>query len=337
MVLVTGGTGVIGSHLLLELLQHHDRIRATYRSEKKIKAFRKVVAYYGETPEKILDRIEFVKADITDIPALDRCFEGVTQVYHNAALVSFDPRSYRTLRSVNIDGTANVVNLCLHHGIKKLCYTSSIVTLGAPNPDGWTDETQEWNNDEDHNVYAITKYGAEMEVWRGIQEGLDAVIVNPGIVIGSGDWRSSSSGIIYRIYKGQDYYTEGISGYVDVLDVSRAMVTLMQSDIKNERFILVGENMSFKALAKKVAHVLNVNPPHKKATRKLLNWFWRIDWLRSRLTGKRRRLTKQMAKSLITAKQFDNRKIQEVLDFRFSSVDAAIERTCRHFLEEQQA
>src|SRR5690606_11777185 len=255
MILVTGGTGLVGSHLLYRLTRDNASVRAIYRNSHKLEAVKKMFSYYSEDVETLYNRIEWVEADVNDIPALSEAFKNVTYVYHCAAFVSFEPDKYHQLRKINIEGTANVVNLCISNTIQKLCYVSSIAAIGnETNPEKFITEKTGWNPEADHSVYAITKYGAEIEVWRGTQEGVDAVIINPGVIVGPSFWKSGGSGSFFqKIYKGFPYYTDGMTGYVDVGDVIEIMVQLMESDIKNEAFIVISENLSFKEFLSKVA------------------------------------------------------------------------------------
>ncbi|WP_323028241.1 NAD-dependent epimerase/dehydratase family protein [Gelidibacter japonicus] len=336
MILVTGGTGLVGSHLLYKLLKTNNKVRAIYRREHKLALVKKVFSYYSADDESLFEQIEWVEADITDIPALQRAFQDIDYVYHCAAFVSFEPDKYHVLRKINIEGTANVVNLCLSHQVKKLCYVSSIAAIGhQQNPQQLITEDTNWNQDADNSVYAITKYGAEIEVWRGTQEGIDAVIINPGIIIGPGFWNSGgSSSLIKKIYKGMPYYTHGVTAYVDVDDVVRAMVLLMQSPIKNERFIVISENLSFKEFQQQTALALGVKPASKEATPLILGLGWRLDWLNRLLTGKRRRLSRQMTRSARSITKYDASKIKNALDFKFKPMQVSIEDTCQLFLDD---
>lgn len=335
MILITGGTGLVGSQLLYFLSLKHDKIRATFRSEKKIDSVRHVFTYYSEQANDLFSKIEWVEATLNDIPKLTEAFKDVTHVYHCAALVSFDPNEYFNLRTININGTANIVNLCISHKVTKLCYVSSVAAVGSGEMDDEINEDSEWNPEADHNVYAITKYGAEMEVWRGTQEGVDAVILNPGIVIGPGYWRSSSGSLFNRINRGMKYYTKGITGYVDVQDVAKCMILAMESSIINERYILISENLSFKTFAEKVADQLGVDPPKKEAKNWLLQIAWRLDWLKHLFKRKGRKLTKNTVKTITAKRIFNNDKARTQLNFDFISVDESIERTSRLFLKDQ--
>lgn len=336
MILVTGGTGLVGSHVLFNLVSNNRRVRAIYRRSHKLESIKNVFAYYTNDVAALFDKIEWIEANINDVPALEIAFKEVTQVYHCAAFISFEPNRYRDLRKVNIEGTANVVNLCISNRVAKLCYVSSIAAIGHESrPDTLITENTEWNPELDHSVYAITKYGAEMEVWRGTQEGLDAVIVNPGIILGPGFWKGGGSGSLFRqIHKGLKHYTKGTSGYVDVWNVADIMIQLMNSSIKNERYITISENVSFKDFQKKVAKALHVKPAKKEATSFLLAIAWRLDWLNHKLFGKRRRLSKQMANSISSKTIYDNSKLKSDLNFEFDSIDQSITKVSNFYLDD---
>ncbi|MEJ2113615.1 MAG: SDR family oxidoreductase, partial [Flavobacteriaceae bacterium] len=256
----------------------------------------------------------------------------VTYVYHSAAFVSFEPDKYHLLRKTNIEGTANIVNLCVANNIKKLCYVSSIAAIGESSKDKEITEDSEWNNEADNSVYAITKYGAEIEVWRGSQEGLDVVIVNPGVVIGAGIWRYGSGSIFNKVFKGNSYFTKGTIGLVDIEDVVNIMIILVQNNIKNERFILVGEIWTYKKFLQTIASNLNVALPKKEAKLWQLQMIWRLDWLINKLNGRRRRLTKQLARALVTEKIYNNNKITGTINYTFKPVEESITEVSRLFL-----
>lgn len=335
MILVTGGTGLVGSHLLYQLVENGKAVRAIYRTKEKLDTVKKVFSYYSPDHEALFSKIEWVEATITNIPQLEQAFKDITQVYHCAAFISFNPKQYHTLRHTNIEGTANIVNLCISHNVKKLCYVSSIATIGKKAGDQLITEETYWNPEAEQSVYSITKYGAEMEVWRGTQEGLDAVIVNPGVIIGPGFWRGGGSGSLIRlVYKGAPRYTEGVVGYVGVKDVVNIMIDLMESTLVNQRYILVSDNIPYKTFLTKTANYLNVKPPEKKASKLLLQIAWRLDWLRSRLLNKKRRLFKQTTKTITTTSYYSNQKIQDAIGYNFKPIDVYLAETCQVFLKE---
>lgn len=336
MILVTGGTGMVGSHLLFKLVSNKQPVKAIYRRAHKLESVKKVFGYYTDAVDVLFNNIEWVEANINDIPALEIAFIGITHVYHCAAFISFEPDKYHQLRKVNIKGTANIVNLCISQNIKKLCYVSSIAAIGnEPNPDTLITEQTEWNPETDNSVYAITKYGAELEVWRGTQEGIDAVIVNPGIILGPGFWNGGGSGSLFRqIHKGLKHYPIGATAYVDVWDVVGAMLLLMERDIKNERYIIIADNLSFKTFNDKVTKILNIPHIRKEATPFLLAIAWRLDWLNHKLFGKRRKLSKQLAQSISTKTVYDNSKLKRDLDFEFKSIDDSVSEVLTFYLTE---
>jgi nucleoside-diphosphate-sugar epimerase len=215
MILVTGSTGLVGTHLLLELAKKHRKIRATHRSSSNLQAVFDTFSLYTEDPEKYLDRIDWkyldridwIEADVTDFESIIQALDGVDYVYHTAAFVSFDPGDRHTMTQVNVEGTANVVNACLERKVKKLCYVSSTAALGSA-PDGeLITEDMAWTHSKSRSAYSVSKYLSEMEVWRGMAEGLPAVIVNPSIIIGPGDWKRSSSYLFSAVWKGLSFYT----------------------------------------------------------------------------------------------------------------------------------
>ncbi|NQX86772.1 MAG: NAD-dependent epimerase/dehydratase family protein [Flavobacteriaceae bacterium] len=332
MILVTGGTGLVGSHLLYHLVQKTKAIRAIYRDHSKIKTVKTVFSYYCEDATDLFNRIEWVACDITNITQLDSAFTGVTHVYHCAAMVSFNPKDYHQLRNTNIEGTANIVNYCISNKVKKLCYVSSIATLGKTNNHTAINENTEWNKDEPHHVYAISKYGADMEVWRATQEGVDVVIIHPGIIIGPGYWNSSSGYIFKKIYNGFSYYTTGKTGYIDVNDLCNVMIKLMVSVSKNEAFIVVNTHLSFKDFSQKIASHLNVKAPNKNVSNKMLNIAWRLDWLASFILRRKRTITKTLAKNLNNDSIYDTSKLLNTIPVKFKPIDVSIAETCQLFL-----
>ncbi len=338
MVLVTGGTGLVGSHLLYQLVKTNASIRAIYRFEHTLKTVKHVFQYYTEEVELLFSKIEWIQADVTDIPSLSPVFKDITKVYHCAALISFQPKDYTNLLSVNIQGTANIVNLCISNHIKKLCYVSSIAAIGETTitSDLITENTY-WNPEERHSDYAITKYGAEMEVWRGAQEGLDIVIVNPGIILGPGFWKTGSGHLFKHLYERPNQFsTKGVTGYIDVKDVVKTMVTLMESAITNERYILVTESIPFDVFFDKVASELHVTYSHKIASKAFLILAYQIDWLRTIITKKRRRFTKQLANSILKVSYYNNLKIKNAIDFEFIDIDTSIKTNANRFLQDLQ-
>lgn len=323
MILVTGGTGLVGAHLLLNLAENETAIRAIYRSPKGIEKTKSLFKRYQK--EHLFSNIEWLQADIIDVPSLEIAFKNINYVYHCAGFISYDPNDENLLRKINIEGAANVVNFCLAYQIKKLCHVSSIAALGdlASHETEITEET-EWNPESPHSDYAISKYGAEMEIWRGQQEGLNVVIVNPGVIFGAGFWNQGSGLFFSSIKKGFPFYTNGSTGYVGVNDVVKIMVQLMNSDIVGERFTLMSENLSFKEVIFKIAENLHAKKPKIDAKPWMTSLAWRLDWFVSNFFGTKRRLSKYTANSMHSSDFISNVKIKKALNFEFQSIDDVV-------------
>ncbi len=315
MILVTGGTGLVGSELIRLLCEKGKPVRALYRN--------KIPAIVGA------DNVEWIKADILDIIALEEAMQGVGQVYHCAAIVSFSSSKKLLMYKTNIEGTANIVNACINKNVSKLLFVSSVAALGKIKEAELINETMNWTPDTCNSEYGRTKYMAELEVWRGMSEGLSVVIVNPVIILGSGDWNSGSSGIFKSAYDEFPWYTQGMSGFVDVMDVVKAMEIIMESDLNGERFILCAHNLLFRDLFTQIALAFNKKPPHKMVTPFLAALIWRLEAIKAFFTKKDPLLTKETAKTAQTKVSFNNTKLLEHFkEFSYTPLDISIKRIC---------
>ncbi len=333
MILVTGGTGLVGSHLLYFLLKEGKTVRAIHRKTSNLSLVETVFSYYTEDFKTYFNKIEWVEADLIDISALTDAFENVTQVYHAAAYISFNPAHFDKLTKSNIEGTANIVNLCLSNKVQKLCYVSSVATLGSKPNNVLIDEETEWNPEAENSVYAITKFGAEMEVWRGSQEGLNVAIVNPGIIFGAFPKVAGSAVIIKMVQHKIPFYTSGSIGIVAVLDVVKALMLLMQSTITDQRFILVSKNITYKDLLSKIAENLTIKKPRKPIAKWKLITFTKLDWFLHKIFGTKRKLLKNTVHSMYTTSNYDASKIKNTLNFKFTDYEEMIEESVANFLK----
>jgi len=333
MILVTGGTGLVGSHLLYQLSLENDTIVAIHRKSSDLDAVKHVFSYYTKGYKALFDKITWKTANINDVTSLNKAFAGVTHVYHCAALVSFNPKDYRLLRKINIEGTANMINLSIANKVQKFCFVSSIASVGKSIKGQPITEENEWNIDEKHHGYAISKYGAEVEVWRGSQEGLDVVIVNPGVILGAGFFKTGSGKLFNTVYNGFKYYTEGVTGFVSVEDLVNSMIALMKSTIKSERYILVAENLSFKDVLQQIAVEFNVKKPSVKVSKLLSEVGWRIAWLKSAFTGSDPLITKHSARSAHEKRYFSSEKLKKEISFKFEPVIISIKKTCVLYIQ----
>lgn len=334
MILVTGGTGLVGSHLLLKLSMDHEKVYALYRTKDKLAQVQKIFSYYSDNATALFNKIDWVHGDILDIPSLENAIKGITHVYHCAAYISFNPSDFKKLERINREGTANIVNICIANGVKKICHVSTIGAIGRTLNGELADEDSEWTR-QHANPYAITKHLAEMEVWRGAQEELEVVIVNPGVILGPGFWNSGSGSFFKTAAKGYKYYPPGGSGFITINDVTNIMIALMNSDIHNERFILVAENLTYKQILEKIALAMDKKPPTKALK------FWQLkigkiaDKIRNILTGNPRTITKNTIHGLKHPTAFNNEKIKNALGMEFESLDDQIKFSSKLFISER--
>jgi dihydroflavonol-4-reductase len=316
MILVTGGTGLVGSHLITRLVKQGRPVKALYRS-----AIPKIEGY---------EDVDWIQGDILDVVALQEAMHDVEEVYHCAAIVSFSPRTKDQMFKTNIEGTANVVNACLEGGVKKLCFVSSVSALARMTTSREIDETMNWTEETSNSNYGKSKYLAEMEVWRGIGEGLQAVIVSPTIILGFGDWTKGSASIFKSAYQEFPWYTEGVTGFVDVEDVVRAMVELMDNNMSKQRFIISEGNYKYKEVFTKIARCFGKKPPHKKVTPFIASVVWRLEAIKAKLSGKDPLLTRETANTAQTIVHFNNSKLKKFLpDFEYTPLDETIQRVCK--------
>lgn len=324
MVLVTGGTGLVGAHVLLHLIENGETVRAIYRTTSSVKKTKSLFLLYQK--ESLFDKIQWIEGDIMNIPSLEIAFQDIEYVYHCAALISFDPKDEDIIRKTNIEGTANIVNFCIAKNIKKLCFISSIAALGDIAPhEKMISETTEWNPEKPHSDYAISKYGAEMEIWRGQQEGLPVIIINPGVILGPGFREQGSGKIFTEVANGLRFYTLGTTGFVAVTDVVRIAFELMKSEIVNERFTLIAENMVFKDVLESIAKSFKVKKPTLHATPFFMEVCWRIDWFLSNFLMQKRKLTQATAKSSYSKNLYSNEKIKTTLNTDFKDIKTYIQ------------
>jgi dihydroflavonol-4-reductase len=314
MILVTGATGFLGAELAFQLLKTETKIRCTKRPESKIP--NKLIAFVEE--------IEWVNASILDLSDLTEAFNDITKVYHCAALVSFEANLKEKMLAVNAEGTSNVVNLCIENNIEKLIHVSSIAAIGEAKGEDLITEKDFWEGFETHDGYAVSKYRGEMEVWRGINEGLNAVIVNPSVIIGEDAGKEGSGAIFETIRTGFKYYTQGGTGFVDVKDVAKIMILLMDSEIVNERFILNSENISYKDLFTKTAKIFDLPTPEKEAKPWMLTIAWRLSGIKNWILGSKGGLNKTTADNASKTSAYSNEKIKSALNVDFIPLQQSI-------------
>ena len=319
MILVTGATGLVGSHLLLKLIEQDRVLVALYRSESKKNS---TLNFLKErTKSAKVAEIIWRKGDVCNQPSLAVAFEGITHLYHCAAFISFAHYKQETLMEVNQQGTTNLVNLAIKHQLKKIAYISSIAAIGSDTTSNSIDESTPWNADQDHTPYAYSKFGAELEVWRATQEGVPAVIVNPGVILGTGVEGNPLELLCNQIDNHLLFYPKGATGYVTVEDVVQVLTDLMDSEIKNERFILVAENWSYEQMLRRIALIRKKRPPRIGLRKSWLQIAWGLEGILS-LFGKRRFMTQALISSLCDVKHIQGNRIIQESSFKYSGIEA---------------
>ncbi len=319
MILVTGGSGLLGNELITQLLAQG----------------KKVTAIYNKTLLANFDSPLFTqyKCNILDVIGLEELMQqGIEQVYHCAATISYNPKYKQQLFKTNIEGTANVINASLNASIKKMVHVSSIAALSKRKDEDLITEEMNWTEENTLSNYGQSKYSGELEVWRGIGEGLDAVIVNPSIILGAGDWNGGSSEIFKTYYNNFPWYTDGVNGFVDVKDVAAIMIQLMDSNITAERFIVSAENKSYQQVFNLIAASFNKKLPHKKVTPLLAKIIWRLEAFKSMFSSNAPLVTKETTAAALEKVYFDNSKLKKFLpQFRYRSIEESIAETCAAF------
>ncbi len=333
MVFVTGATGLLGSHLILELLKKGENVRAMKRENSKVESLKQIFSWYVNNAGELYEKIEWVDCELEDYEMLVSALKDVEYVYHCAAMVSFNPKDKAKMISNNVNGTANIVNACLENNIKKLCHVSSVSALGNASHNSIIDESTPRIAGSSFSGYSTSKYKSELEVWRGISEGLNAVILNPSIIIGTGLRDNGSQRLFAEIYKGLKYYTTGITGYVDVRDVVKIMIELTSKEITNERYCINSENLSYKEVFENIAESLNLKAPSKQINSKILSLAWRIEKIRSAILGTEALITKDSANSAKSISHYSNKKIVNELNIEFIPIHESIKHTAKIFME----
>ena len=333
MIFVTGGTGFLGAHLLYHLLEKGEKIKALRRPDSKNDLLERVFGFYTDNTQLLIDKIEWVEGDLFDIYSFEEILNDVTVIYHSAAIVSFQPGDKNQMMQTNIQGTANLVNIAIEKKIKKFCHVSSIAAIGRADNSKIIDEQTRWRASKKNSSYALSKYGAEREVWRGIEEGLNAVIVNPSIILGPGEINSGSGKLIGTILNGLKFYTSGVNGYVDVRDVVKAMVLLVENDISSERFIVSAENIFYIDLFGMISRKLGKSPPAYKASKWMGKIAWRFEYIKGKLTGSKPLITRETANTAANIYEYSNKKIVDQLNCEFIPIQQTIDEACEYYVE----
>jgi dihydroflavonol-4-reductase len=326
-VLVTGGTGFLGTYIIRQLIEKGFQVRAIRRNSPP--------PFY--MPATIAGQVEWIEGDILDIPALAEAMEGMDAVIHAAAKISFAAADRKDMLHTNIEGTANTVNMALEQNIPRFLHISSVSSLSRSVKGETITEDKKWEESRLNTAYGASKYYAEMEVWRGYGEGLHATIVNPSTILGYGDWNTSSCALFKSVFREFPWYTNGMNGFVDVQDVARAVVALLDSDTAGQRFILNGDNWTYRQLFNGIAKGFGKKPPSHEATPFLSGIAWRLEKIRSFFSGHPSLVSKETARIALSNSRYDNSRIlQKLPGFHFTPLEETLELACRQYMEKPQ-
>jgi dihydroflavonol-4-reductase len=326
MILITGITGMLGAHLAARLILDNQKIRGFVRSSSNQKVLKRVFSYYQI--EDRISEIDFFEGELDDIFHLESAMEGIETCYHCAAMVSFSSKDKKQMMKVNVEGTTNLVNTALLLNISKFCHVSSIASLGVSHKVDLISEKESWKNSPENSNYAISKYLSEKEVWRGIEEGLNAVIVNPSVILGPGNWESGSGKIFEECANGLKFYTSGKNGFVDVRDVVDMMIKLTNENNFGQRFIITGYNLYFKDLFDKIHETFGVEKPSIKASKFLTGIAWKLEWIKSLFNNKTPLITKETAINSHIVRNYDNTKSINASNLKYRYLEDTIQYNC---------
>jgi len=327
-VFLTGATGLVGGHLIVRLHQSGKNIRALVRSTSTFDQLRLICLFYHQSFEELYNSVEWVYGNTLDFVGLCEQLLDVEEVYHCAAIVSFNSRNRKELLQTNIQGTSNMVDASLKCGVKRFCFISSIGALGNAEKGEFINEKTPWKNDGKASAYSESKFRSELQAWRGYNEGLKLVIVNPGVILGPGSPNKGSLLLFQAGRKGMPFYTKATTGYVDVRDVCRAATELMEKEIFGKHFILVSDSIDNRELFSRIAAEFNARPPRFEAGKTLLHLAAFLSETYGFLTGKMPQLTRETVMSVQKPQKYSSQLIQKTLNFDFIPLLETIQDTC---------
>ncbi|MEI7597084.1 MAG: NAD-dependent epimerase/dehydratase family protein [Bacteroidota bacterium] len=336
MIFITGATGLLGSQVLVDLIEKQNAVKVLVRVKSSKELIYQRLKNKNIPVDKFNSLVDWIEGDLDDILFLEDALKGVKQIFHCAGFVSFSPEDKKMLDSINYKGTRNLVNAALENKVEKFGFVSSIATLGRATSGSMITEETKWEATNNNSFYAKSKYKAEMEVWRGVAEGMNAVIINPSIILGEGNWEKGSSALFNTVLKGNKFYTFGVNGFVDVQDVSNALILLMESEIKNERFVVSAENVIYKDLFAMMAKHLKVEAPKYYAYPLLSQIVWRILAVISFFTRRKPLITRATARTAKNKYYYNTEKLEKAINFKYQPIEKTIERISISFLKEKE-
>lgn len=322
MILVTGANGFLGSFICKALADSGKNVKALVRNNSDTSLL-----------EGASDKVQIVHGDILDMNSMEEHFEGLKILIHAAAIVSFHRSDYDQMSEVNIEGTKNMVNLSLKYKVDFFLHISSVAAIGRKEQKAVVSEKNKWEESKWNSHYGESKYLAELEVWRGIQEGLSGIVLNPSVVLGPGNWDISSSRLFKYAWQENKYYSEGLMNYVDVRDVTSIIMRFLEKQPSDERYIISAGDITYKDFFEIVARRFNKKPPYRQANKRLLRLGLIIEWVKSMFSSNRPLITTETINLSGSEISFDNSKIKKELNFNFTPLEQTVNWTCEKYLK----
>ena len=321
MIAVTGANGLLGSFIIRKLIEQKQSFVAFKRQGSDTSLL-----------SDVTHAITWRDVDVCDEISLREGLENVDQVIHAAAVVSFNPRKASQVMDINVKGTRHIVNACLAQGVKRLVHISSVSALGRQKGQRHIDETNKWVDSKLNSVYAESKYLAELEVFRGQEEGLSSVILNPSVILAPADWNKSSAQLFKYVWEERPFYTEAYLNFVDVRDVALAAYQMLHQPVEAERFVVSAGNISFGDFFQQIAKKFNRKPPSVKLGKNLLQVIARTESFRARMVGAEPLITRETARLAGTEFLYNNQKITKALNFQFQPIDKTLQWCCEYYM-----
>lgn len=316
MVFLTGATGLIGSFIAENLLSNGYEVKALVRN----------------TNNSFDSRINIVEGDLLDPLLLNKEIAGCEYVIHCAAIVSFSSKMADEMMLINIEGTRNIVNASLLNNVKKLVHISSIAAIGRDEKSDIITENTAWTDSEMNTNYAKSKYLSELEVWRGVEEGLNSIILNPSVVLGVGNWNKSSSKLFKYVFDEKPFYTNGNLNVVDVRDVASLTIKALESNIVNERYIVSNTTLTYKNFFEELADRFHKKAPSILVSPLMAAIAWRVEWLKSLFTNKEPLVTRETARQSRSQYVYINDKVIADFNHQFHPLNITLDWACDAYL-----